>query len=156
MSMMGGDNILIEVYVTIKYESFHSLLQAHHQVYQRRRRSRQLPGLPPIQQKPEGRTIPENEETNDTTGNSQEQTTHQPDDGALPKRDKQAVPKPLCYHGTAVSKPAEKNQKRDVIDMVTTANITPYKKLPKIETSVALVNIGEQTHSSKKLSRLRV
>ena len=142
--------------VTIKYESFHSLLQAHHQIYQRSRRSRQLPGLPPIQQKPAVRTIPENEETDNTTGSSQEPTTHQPDDGELPKQDKAAVPKSLCSRGTAVSKPAEKNQKGDVIDMVTTANITPYKKLPKIETSVALVNIGEQTHSSKKLSRLRV
>ena len=131
-------------------------LQANHQVYQRRRRSRKLPALPPIQKNPEVRTILENEETDDATGNSQEQTTHQPDDGELPKLDKAAVPKPLCSHGTAVSKPAEKNQKGNVIDMVTTANITPYKKLPKIETSVALVNIGEQTHSSKKLSRLRV
>ena len=110
----------------------------------------------PIQQNSDVGTILENEETDDATGNSQEQTTHQPDDGELPKLDKAAVPKPLCSHGTAVSKPADKNQKGDVIDMVTTANITPYKKLPKIETSVALVNIGEQTHSSKKLSRLRV
>ena len=153
---MGGDKILIKVYESITYESFHSLLQAHRQVYQRNRRSRKLPGLPPIQQKPEVRTILENEETDDAMGNSQEQTTHQPDNRELPKLDKAAVPKRLCSHGTAVSKPADKNQKGDVIDMVTTANITPYKKLPKIETPVALVNIGEQTHSSKKLSRLRV
>lgn len=62
--------------------------------------------------------------------------------------------KPACTHGTIPK--VEKREPEDLIDFVTTANLSPYKPLPKIDASVAMVNIGEQTNSAKNLSRLRV